>query len=277
MSRGSVPGFGRPKQCESAKDLALIREGPPPSGGMPIHMPGARAAFKRLGAGGTLQSLWRLAAWGLIAASALLIAVMATRSDMVARRAVVMASLPSVHVPRPAGSTFDAQAETVRLSDAVRGLAAESDELKSRVGVVEHQMDDVTGSITQQPAATTAAGGKTAQWPNEMPITVTTATVDKMLASSPTPSTQYGVDIGSALSIPTLRARWAGIRSAHPRLFDDLRPVVTLKQLSHSSRVELRLVAGPLASAEAATQLCAALSPYRLFCAPATYSGQSLQ
>ena len=37
---------------------------------------------------------------------------------------------------------------------------------------------------------------------------------------------EYGVDIGSAVSIQALRARWAGIRSAHPQLFEGLAPTI---------------------------------------------------
>jgi hypothetical protein len=91
---------------------------------------------------------------------------------------------------------------------------------------------------------------------------------------SPAPLTpQYGVDIGSAVSIQVLRARWLGIRSAHAQLFDGLMPVVMLREV-HTGRVELRLVVGPLANAEAAAELCTALAPYRLSCQPTLFNGQ---
>jgi hypothetical protein len=255
---------------------------------MPHQQQGVTAAFRKFAARNalTMQGLWRLAAWGATAASALLIAVLTTRGEVGPRPRAVVGSSPSARVLPSAKSDlistqhpFDAQAETRRLSEAVRGLAAESDELKSRVAVVEHSMDDVTGSITQQIAAARNASGGVIlpPWPdNKPPLPPTTAAIAAVLAPVvPTP-TQYGVDIGSALSIPTLRARWVGIRSAHPDLFGGLRPVVTLKQVSRSNRVELRLVVGPLASADAATQLCAYLAPYRLFCQPTLFAGQHL-
>jgi hypothetical protein len=86
-----------------------------------------------------------------------------------------------------------------------------------------------------------------------------------------------GVDIGSALSIQALRARWAGIRSAHPLLFDNLVPLANVKEGSKSGGVvELRLVAGPLPDADAAMQFCTSLAAYHLYCKPAAYNGQQL-
>jgi hypothetical protein len=87
---------------------------------------------------------------------------------------------------------------------------------------------------------------------------------------------EYGADIGSALSIQALRARWAGIRSAHPQLFDGLVPTVTLREIPRSNSPELRLVVGPLVSADAATRLCAALLSSKLFCEPTIFAGQHL-
>ena len=87
---------------------------------------------------------------------------------------------------------------------------------------------------------------------------------------------EYGVDIGSALSIQALRARWAGIRSVHRELFRGLSPAVTLRETSHLNSPELRLVVGPLSSADAASGLCASLSVYRVYCEPTIFGGQHL-
>lgn len=244
---------------------------------MPDQPRGVTSAFRRFAAENafSVQGIWRLAAWGVMAACALLIAVLTTNGGVGWRRSAVVVSSVNTAAPHP----FDAQAETRRLSDSVRDLAAESDKLKSRVAVVEHTMDDVTGSIAKQIAATKVASSAAVPppWPdNQPPLPPTTAQIAAALAPVVAMPTEYGVDIGSALSIPTLRARWAEIRAAHRDLFDGLRPVVTLKQLSRSSRVELRLVVGPLASADAAAQLCADLAPYRLFCQPTLFAGEHL-
>jgi hypothetical protein len=234
----------------------------------------------------TMQALWRLAAWGATAACALLIAVLATRGAVVGRHGPLVVAagggnsarlLPPPQAPAPAERPSDALAETQQLSASVRELAAEDDRLKSRLAAVEHTVNDVTGSLSENAATKPAEHSVMSPWPNaRQPMPPTTAAVAEMLAPSMPIPTEYAVDIGSALSIPTLRARWAGLRSAHPELFEGLRPVVALKQISRPNRVELRLVVGPLASAEDAAKLCADLTPYRLFCRPTVFGGQYL-
>jgi hypothetical protein len=72
------------------------------------------------------------------------------------------------------------------------------------------------------------------------------------------------------------RMRWAGIRSAHPKLFDGLAPTISLNELPPSNRPELRLVIGPLASANAAVKLCATLGRFRLTCQPTIFARRHL-
>src|SRR6202035_903964 len=108
----------------------------------------------------TMRGLWRLVVWGSTAATALLIAVMSSRGVVGSQRAAVAASTfggatvavvqPAPTPQQPAARPFDAQAETKKLADAVRDLTADNDELKSRLAVVEHSVDDVTGSIERQ-------------------------------------------------------------------------------------------------------------------------------
>src|SRR6202035_3541625 len=114
----------------------------------------------------TMRGLWRLVVWGSTAATALLIAVMSSRGVVGSQRAAVAASTfggatvavvqplqplqPAPTPQQPAARPFDAQAETKKLADAVRDLSADNDELKSRLAVVEHSVDDVTGSIERQ-------------------------------------------------------------------------------------------------------------------------------
>jgi hypothetical protein len=84
------------------------------------------------------------------------------------------------------------------------------------------------------------------------------------------------VDIGSAVSIQALRARWAGIRSAHPQLFDGRAPTISLSEMPQSNRPELRLAVGPIASADAAAKLCTTLGRFRLTCQPTIFAGRHL-
>jgi hypothetical protein len=230
----------------------------------------------------TMRGLWRLVSWGTTAASCLLIAVLASRGVVGSERAAVaVATIRSgtalQPVPAPvAQHSFDAQAETKRLSDAVRDLAAESDQLKARVGMVEQSVDDVTGSIVQQQAkAAEAPPVPPAPWPDPAVTGQTTPAAIAAVAALPLPL-EYGADLGGAASMAALRARWAGIRSAHPHVFDGLSPTVSLSQTSPLNRAELRLVVGPLASADAAARLCAALGHSHLTCQPTIFAGQRL-
>jgi hypothetical protein len=229
----------------------------------------------------TMHGLWRLVVWGSTAATALLIAVLSSRGVVGSQRAAVAASTlggatvavvqPAPTPQQPAARPFDAQSETKKLADAVRDLTADNDELKSRLAVVEHSVDDVTGSIARQ--ANTAAP----PWPDTgPPVPATPAAIAAVVAPALPLPMEYGVDIGSAVSIQALRARWAGIRSAHPQLFDGLAPTVSLSETPQSNRPELRLVLGPIASAGAAAKLCTTLERFRLTCQPTIFAGRHL-
>ena len=263
----------------------------------------------------TMRHLWRMTLWAATAACALLVAVMASRSEVGAER--LAAEFPAAgHGTPVATPPFDAQAETRRLADALQNLAAENKRLQSRLAAIEQNMDDITGSITRQIAAIQAQPPN--PWPADAtPQPITPGNIGAIIAPSagieaPVPSppqispaptqapsaapaepaaaaaespdppaapppptelrplrpVEYGVDIGSAQSIQMLHARWLGVRSAHPQLFERLTPSVMLRQIPRSKRVELHLVAGPLPNSQAAARLCAELAPFRLSCHP---------
>ena len=90
------------------------------------------------------------------------------------------------------------------------------------------------------------------------------------------PPARYGVDIGTAWSIQALRAHWAAVHAAHPQAFEGMAPRAGLAAIPHSPHAELRLIVGPLANAESAMQLCAALVPYRLLCRPTMLGRQDI-
>ncbi len=271
----------------------------------------------------TMQSFWRLALWGSIAAAALLVAVITGRSEVGSQRAAIMlsslnlTSTPSLRAAatqvasrenQVASRSFDADPATRQLAQAVRGLTEDRDRLTARLAAVEHNLDDMTGSITRQIEAAKAAKVQALPppWPNEEPpVPATPATIAAVIApavpppagvasalptrpltpaaiqwppdaaASATPPA-YAADVGSAPSIKALHVLWAGIRLAHPQLFEGLEPAVTLRENPHSNRIELRLLVGPLPSAGAATQLCASLAAFRLFCQPTTFAGRHL-
>jgi hypothetical protein len=245
----------------------------------------AKADLKRTAAAVpvTMHGLWRLVVWGSTAAAVLLIAVLSSRGVVGSHRAAVAVStigngtaaiVQPVMAPPPQSpaNAFDAQAETKRLADSVRELASENDQLKARIGMVEHSMDDITGSIARQAQSTAPP-----PWPeNGPPVPATPAAIAAVIAPALPLPMEYGVDIGSAVSVQALRARWAGIRSAHPQLFAGLAPTISLSEMPPSNRPELRLVVGPLVSADAAAKLCTTLGRYRLTCQPTIFAGRRL-
>ncbi len=96
----------------------------------------------------TMQGLRRITLWGATAAGALAVAALASRTPAgVERVALILHHAPTTQV---ATRSLDADTQTQRLAEAVRGLAANDEQLKTRLAAVEHDMDDVTGSITKQ-------------------------------------------------------------------------------------------------------------------------------
>jgi hypothetical protein len=248
----------------------------------------------------TIQKLQRLALWGSAAAAALFIAALAGRSDVGSQR--VAAVLSSLHLraphPNQAAGPLDMESTTRQLVQTVRGLTEDRDRLMMRLAAVEHNLDDVTGSVTRQ---IEAAKDQTSPWPKDAPPEPATpaaiasvvaplvppAGLASSLAPSPlaaaaeatpgaAPPTAYGVDLGSAHSLQALHARWVAFRTARPKLFEGLKPLVALKEVGRSKRVELRLVVGPLPGVEAAARLCASLASFELYCQPTAFEGQRL-
>jgi hypothetical protein len=256
----------------------IVKETPPRKGAKPPAIKGLR----------------RLALWGGTAAVALFIAVMSSRSEVGAQRLVVALQdgpLALKGGPPPPAHSFDAEAETRRLADAVHALIADDEQTKTRLANVEQDVNDVTGSVGKQIEAADAAR-RADDGPTVAATAALTAVMVKPAAVAPVvfagmsastlpdaaapPHGQYGVDIGSGLTIPALRTRWETLRSAHPQLFEGLQPIVSVKEIPRANRVELRLVVGPLAQPAAATQLCAALTSFGLFCQPTIFDGQRL-
>jgi len=253
-----------------------------------------------------MARLWRLALWGAAATAALVLVVLVSRSEAgLQRLGVAMASL-SGHPKAPTGRRpFDAEAETRRLQDALQRIAEDRDRLTTRVASLEQNLDVVTGSVTQQLDAVRKSA-PLAPWPTEVtaaptpPATIAATVAPAAFAAPPTglplgphdaaapgtepaaePDPAYGVDLGGAQTVQALRARWQAVRSVHPQLFDGLRPIMAVRDVAgrdpaRPGRVELRLIVGPLASADAVAQLCASLATARVACQPAVFDGQRL-
>ncbi len=246
----------------------------------------------------TMQRLRRLAVWGAAAAGAVLVVTLTSRSDIAVDRIALV-----LHHQKPAAKPpFDAQAATEQLAAAVRGLKDNDEQINSRLAAVEHDMDDFTGSITKQIKAAdasrhvedgpsvvaTAAASASMLGPADIPSAAAPASVPVPMpapgsakaaeesALPPLPRTAFGVDIGSGLTLQALRMRWAAVRTAHPQLFEGLEPIISVREVPRSNKIELRLVAGPIAQPGTAAQLCAQLAALGLYCQPTIYDGQHL-
>lgn len=102
------------------------------------------------------------------------------------------------------------------------------------------------------------------------------AAADPAGASAVAANQRFGVDLGGASSVEGLRALWTRVKEGQSSLVAELKPVVSVRDAAQPGTVELRLVAGPVPSALAASRLCAALSAAGTACRAAAFDGQAL-
>jgi hypothetical protein len=90
------------------------------------------------------------------------------------------------------------------------------------------------------------------------------------------PAGNHAIDLGSATNVNTLRAHWGQVKQAHAAILEGLQPLVSVRQSTRPGFTDFHLIAGPLADADAATRLCAALASVKVACRPSTFVGQRL-
>ncbi|MBN8944116.1 MAG: hypothetical protein J0H01_31700 [Rhizobiales bacterium] len=215
--------------------------------------------------------------------------------------------------PRPAASDPLMLYETRRLADAVRSLSVEREALAERVAAMERMAGqgggDITASIPPREPAVAAApareqvilapapviaaptpvprpGVRQIGLPVEAPAPAPAAAPATAVAPAPATATaaqestairtDFGVDLAGELSMDALRSRWQQLRAQHGPLLEGLRPLVAVQDGARAGTVDLRLVAGPLANANAATRLCASLATAGVNCKPTVFDGQRL-
>ena len=241
-----------------------------------------------------LAPLSQIALWGGIAALCLFAVAIASRTETgQARMAEAHAALTGTAEPvRKPSAERERQADELRrVSERLRLLGEDRDRLLVRIAALERNYDDVTGSIGKlsaaaRPAAEAPAGPLTAgpiqASPPPAPVASAPATVAAAAASAnpepqdmPIPKGEFGVDLGGAASLASLRTAWDRLRRNHASHLGELQPVVAIREI-RGGQIELRLVAGPIANAAAASRLCAALAASGLSCQPTVYEGQRL-
>jgi hypothetical protein len=262
-----------------------------------------------------MPTLLRLATWGVLATISLGLAVISAYSSAPRPTA---ADTGRTQLRTSAAEPGEADANTRRLIDVQRTLAADREQLLARIDLLERNLADVTGSIKggasaawRQPLAqitlsSSAAGTPAAAAPAshpEIPAALPTATlnVPASTPASPPPSTMpsvagatpdpsgrgaaaasnlvradLGVDVGGAHNFETLRALWTSTKRSNVALPEELYPLVLVRENNKTPGAELRLIIGPLASAEAVARLCSALLAEHRYCQPVAFEGQRL-
>lgn len=264
-----------------------------PQGPTPVPAPPAEPAEA---SESDVRSLFRTGLWGGAAALCLLVAAMATRTEVgQSRMAAAYAALTGtaeVAEARPSAAVRGAEIEARRTTDAINRLTEDRDRLLARMTALERNYEDVTGSIGRISTAAKAPAAPLAAPPPELPpiasapasappvasVSPSAPTASAVAAPEPEPMparTEFGVDIGGAQSLAALRTAWERIRRNHGSLLDGLRPVISVRE-GRGGQVELRLVIGPIGNAAAAAKLCAALAGAGLSCQPTVFDGQRL-
>jgi hypothetical protein len=120
-----------------------------------------------------LRALLRLATWGCVAATALMLAVLS--SSIGTKHQAFAPSTAAPQIPAATVQLTTRQSEpdkvTRQLSEAVSGLAADRDRLVTRIASLERSLEDVTGSIKQQAASSPAPAQTSVHAPTTAPAT----------------------------------------------------------------------------------------------------------
>src|SRR6185312_6472365 len=87
--------------------------------------------------------------------------------------------------------------------------------------------------------------------------------------------TDFAVELGSANSLPGLRALWHSVQRLNPGLAA-LNPIIVIKEGNNGLGMKLHLAAGPLNDAAAAAKICAAMAEHKRICETTVYDGQRL-
>lgn len=232
-----------------------------------------------------LPELGRLTLWAFFAAFFVTIAAYAGSTELgqrrmkAARAAIHEIFLPSgVTPPRP----LDAR-EGQRLAENVRALAADRDRLFDRLGGLERQLEEVTGSIARVEKAANAAQQALAAAPQPAPPAAEDVTASVAPPAVPVPlpppqpgaARQFALDLGSAQSVEGLRALWTATLKRYSPLLEGLYPVVQMRERRQAG-LDLHLVVGPIPNAATAARLCATITAAGAVCQPASFEGQRL-
>lgn len=287
-----------------------------------------------------IRSLWRVVFWGASAALAVVVVAGTALSDIGTQRfkIAVASALDHLRPAPPAPSepppvmvlraadierqtqelgrqtqelgrqtqefrrqTQELNAQAQQLRDTVRQLSADRDQLKTRISLLEQNLEDVTGAIKRQaqqpaqapkeqtaatppppaisaPATTTASIAETQPRGSASPPATEQSAVPTpptrtaaLPAAQPAEKREFGVDLGGAKSLEHLRIAWATIKANAGPDLAGTRPAYTQRQRADGT-IEYRLVVvGSFQDTNEAAVLCSRLTAVKLNCRPGQY------
>lgn len=159
------------------------------------------------------RAMFRLAAWGVIAVGAVVVAVLANQSGMKLRRdetAALDLTRQSLQIQSVAK---ESQNETRRLASAIDTLNGDRDRLYSRLTSLEQGLESVTGAIAKQNAAAPPPSSPTATPPAATAPAATPAAAPQPVAQNtePEPAPVIAPVMTVAAAVPPEKSeRWRG-------------------------------------------------------------------
>ena len=251
--------------------------------------------------------LW-LCGWGVATAVALSALALTSQTQTATDRlrSIFAVSEPSGVAQMPP-RIAQLELETQMLTEQVRALNADRDRLAGRIAVLQSSVDDMTGAIKRQAAATAAVLAARAAAPASQtqpsiappvagasPVAAAPeAKTDPVITSSvplpparaaaaqaaagpePAASTsEFGLDLGAASTLDGVQQRWTTVKANFGPLLSNLHPLAAPEH--RQGKTGYRLVVGPLPNSPAATGLCAHFNAAHTPCRAVKFEGEQI-
>ena len=251
--------------------------------------------------------LW-LCGWGVATAVALSALALTSQTQTATDRlrSIFAVSEPSGVAQMPP-RVAQLELETQMLTEQVRALNADRDRLAGRIALLQSSVDDMTGAIKRQAAATAAVLAARAAAPASQtqpsiapPVAGATpvaaapeAKTDPVITSSvplpparaaaaqaaagpePAASTsEFGLDLGAASTLDGVQQRWTTVKANFGPLLSNLHPLAAPER--RQGKTGYRLVVGPLPNSPAATGLCAHFNAAHTPCRAVKFEGEQI-
>lgn len=257
--------------------------------------------------------LW-LCGWGVATAVALgaLVITSQTQTANDRLRSIFAVNEPAAVAQMPP-RVAQLESESRMLAEQIRALKADRDRLAGRIALLESSVDDMTGAIKRQAAATAAVlaakapalsaappaavsaapsaaaaqQAATTSAPGADPMSTASvpliplpperASAAQAAAEPDTPAASpngFGLDLGGAPTLDGIRQRWMAVKGNFGPLLSGLHPLAA--QERRQGKVGYRLVVGPLPNSPVAAGLCAHFNAAHTACRPAKFHGEQI-